>query len=112
MKFRTPFTVSPDRGEINSGEIIVQPGQSFTTREIYERFITTGRVLGASRPVEYDTDKGEVDFDDYIDRPIDLTDIGDQLEKLNVMFQQRKQAVEKELERKSETSSRETSVAE
>ena len=47
IEFKTLWNSSPDRGEENTHEIVVEPGQAFTTREIYTRFLTTGRVMSA-----------------------------------------------------------------
>lgn len=66
LNFKTLWNSSPDRGEENSHELITEPGQAFTTREIYTRFLTTGRVMSEARVV-YDSDElgREPDFDDY-----------------------------------------------
>lgn len=81
LTFRTFATINPDKGEVNSGEQVTQPGQSFTTREIYTRFLQTGRVLGEMRNVSYDSDSNEnVDFDSYDstqEPDFDLTDVTD-----------------------------------
>lgn len=85
MKFYTPFDRKKFPGEINSGELITEPGQAFSTREIYERFIRTGRVEGVAKSVLYDTDNVEdSDLDNLtqIDRPLDLTDIDDKMNEL------------------------------
>lgn len=68
MKFNTPFEHEKFTGEINSGELVTEPGQSFTTREIYTRYLVTGRVEGMGRRVSYDSDelKNEPGFDDNV----------------------------------------------
>lgn len=77
--FKTQFNAIPDKGECNSGELVTEPGQSFTTREIYARFIQTGRVISSARAVQYDSEElgRSPDFEDYDDtqRPdFDITD--------------------------------------
>lgn len=84
-----------DPGEINSGEMVTQPGQSFTTREIYTRFLQTGRVLGEMRNVSYDSDNNDnVDFDSY-DRTqepdFDLVDATEVKNMLTNSAEQRKE---------------------
>lgn len=70
-------------GERNSGELVTEPGQSLSTREIYERFLNTGRVFGGVRTGEFDSDElggKEPDFDDiavHQQQAIDLSDIYD-----------------------------------
>lgn len=117
MKFRTQYGHYQDPGENLSDEIVTEPGQAFTTREIYERFIVTGRVMGVARQVSFDSDsKDDVTFDDLIPRPLDLTDIDAEIENLTRMRQQReqayKQALEEEKRRKEKAASQGTSVAE
>lgn len=92
MIFRTPYTYKSLPGEVNSGEMVTEPGQAFTTREIYERFLVTGRVEGSARPVQYDSDEvhnRDLDFQDNIDRPLDLTDIDEQMNNLYKMRAER-----------------------
>lgn len=67
-------------GEKNSGEIVTEPGQALTTREIYERFLHTGRVFGGVRTGEFDSDEigKEPNFDDlalHQQQALDITDI-------------------------------------
>lgn len=84
MKIDSFFSHSIDKGEVNSGEVITEPGQSFSTREIYERFLVTGRVEGV-RNVSYDDDKvvNNFDVDSPLEEdPIDITDIQSQIDKL------------------------------
>lgn len=66
LNFKTLWNSSPDRGEDNSHELITEPGQAFTTREIYTRFLTTGRVMSEARVV-FDSDElgREPDFNDF-----------------------------------------------
>ena len=92
MKFVTPYTYKSIPGEVNSGELVTEPGQAFTTREIYERFLVTGRVQGSARLVTYDSDEvqnRDLDFQDNIDRPLDLTDIDEQMNNLYRMRAER-----------------------
>lgn len=115
--FRSPFNVSPDIGETNSHELVTEPGQAFTTREIYERYIVTGRVLGVAREVTFDSDsKEDLTFDDLLPRPQDLTDIDDQIFNLNQMKKERedayKRSIEEKRKRDHEAASQGTSVAE
>lgn len=96
LKFRTQYDLTPDDGEINSGEMITQPGQSFTTREIYERFLVTGRVEGCARPVVYDSDElgSDPGFDDYDvtqDGSLDLSDVTEHNNLLSNSAAQRKE---------------------
>lgn len=67
-------------GEKNSGEIVTEPGQALTTREIYERFLHTGRVFGGVRIGEFDSDEigKEPSFDDlalHQQQALDITDV-------------------------------------
>lgn len=117
MKFRTQYGHYHDPGENLSDEIVTEPGQAFTTREIYERFIVTGRVMGVARQVSFDSDtKEDLSFDDLIPRPLDLTDIDAQIDDLNRMKRDReeayKRAVEEKRKRDQEAASQGTRVAE
>lgn len=67
-------------GELNSGEKVTEPGQALTTREIYERFLHTGRVFGGVRTGEFDSDEigKEPGFDDlalHQRQALDITDV-------------------------------------
>lgn len=95
-KFRTQYDLIPDEGEVNSGELVTQPGQSFTTREIYERFLVTGRVESCSRPVVFDSDElgrdpGFDDYDDTQDGAFDLSDATERKDMLSNTSAQRKE---------------------
>lgn len=97
MKFRTQFEKREYKGESYDGILMVtQPGQSFTTREIYERFLVTGRVAGTVRQSVYDSDElnREPDFDDYDEtqRPdFDLSDVTSHRDGLTNSELQRKE---------------------
>lgn len=96
MKFRTQYDHEIDPGEKNSHELVTEPGQSFTTREIYERFIRTGRVEGMGRPVVFDEDElgRQPDFDDYdvTQRPdFDLSDASNHTADLTQVRSQREE---------------------
>lgn len=98
MKIASFFDHFIDNGEVNSGEVITEPGQSFTTREIYERFLVTGRVEGV-RNVSYDDDNvvNNFDLDNPIEEdPIDITDIQSQIDKLYQMRAERMAKAQKE----------------
>lgn len=95
-KFRTQYDIIPDDGEVNSGEMVTQPGQSFSTREIYERFLVTGRVEGCARPVVYDSDElardpGYDDYDVTQDGSFDLSDVTEHNGMLSNVAAQRKE---------------------
>ena len=79
LVFKTMYNTSPDRGEELSNEIVTEEGQAFSTREIYVRFLRTGRVEGMARNVVYDSDElgREPKFEDYDvtqDGSFDLSD--------------------------------------
>lgn len=97
MKFNTQFKHSEFVGEVNSGELVTEPGQAFTTREIYERYLATGRVIGGIQPQSTDEDElgREPGFDDIdesqsaefskldaIDRGRDLSNLRSQREAI------------------------------
>lgn len=97
MKFNTQFEHSEFVGEVNSGELVTEPGQAFTTREIYERYLATGRVIGGIQPLPTDEDElgkepGFNDLDetqspefsklDAIDRSRDLSNLRSQREAI------------------------------
>lgn len=75
------FNYVPSEGEINSGELMTVPDQSYTIQEILDKF-TAGIPLNITQNGEYsDTD----DFDDVDMRSqiIDFTDIPEITEKRN-----------------------------
>lgn len=108
MKFNTQFEHTEFIGEVNSGELVTEPGQAFTTREIYERYLATGRVVGGIQPQPTDEDElgKEPSFDDLdetqspeftrldaLDRSRDLTNVRSQREaivQLSLQYQQGK----------------------
>lgn len=98
MKFNTPFLRNLLPGEINSEEQVTEPGQAFTTREIYERYLVTGRVEGIARRSSYDSDElgRDPNPDDLIERPLDLTDIDKKMEELYKMRAERVAKAQKE----------------
>lgn len=80
--------------ELNSGELVTEAGQSFTTREIYTRFLQTGRVLGEARPVVYDEEElgREPQINDYdvTQSPdYDLSDVSEQSSAISNLSNQR-----------------------
>ena len=97
MKFNTQFEHPDFKGEFNSGELVTEPGQALTTREIYERYLATGRVIGGFIPQFSDEEElgKEPGFDDYdetqsadfskfdaIDRGRDLSNLRSQREAI------------------------------
>lgn len=74
-KIRTPYNYEIVEGEINSGEIVTIPDESYTIEEILDKF-TKGIHLGIEQDGQYsDSD----DFDDVDERTYlnDLSDIDD-----------------------------------
>lgn len=74
-KIRTPYNYEIVEGEINSGEILTIPDESYTIEEILDKF-TKGIHLGIEKDGQYsDSD----DFNDVDERTYlnDLSDIED-----------------------------------
>ena len=91
--FKTQWNSVPEDGEKLSYELVTEPGQSFTTREIYERFLTTGRVMSEARVV-YDEDElgREPDFSDFDvtqDGSFDLSDVTEKRSNIEISNEKR-----------------------
>lgn len=96
LRFSTMYDHRFFEDEVNSGELVTEPGQSFSTREIYTRFLQTGRVLGEARPVIYDSDElgRNPTLDDYdvTQSPdFDLSDVSEHSSALTNLNAQRKE---------------------
>lgn len=95
------------KGEVNSGEILVQPDQSYSVEEILEKF-SKGLTLPIGNSLEYPDD--DQDFDDMVVSSYkDITEIDEVLESVNTKQKRKKQLESEEVKRSNEAKRKESS---
>uniref|UniRef100_A0AAU8B8J3 Uncharacterized protein n=1 Tax=Dulem virus 101 TaxID=3145578 RepID=A0AAU8B8J3_9VIRU len=66
MKFKTQWTCTPSKGEVNSGEVKVDPAGYLPAHVVIQNFLVAGQALNVQR-AGYDIEGDDFDFDEVED---------------------------------------------
>ena len=97
MNFRTPFNIDKNHEdlEFNNEKSLTVPDQSFTIREILERF-TSGIAPPISRQAEYDDEEYLIDENiDFEENIVDITEATEKFDNSKRRYEQGSAQVEK-----------------